>query len=177
MMWRVRAAYSDAGLLTPNPNREGFMYSWVHVGHGDEELESETGLVLPPYHGVEFFENNLAETYAAIHCLSRLPEGWEGPFHCDNKHALGRLFTSELGYAAYAWNGVPEELRNWWLAGVRPKLGRVEPVLLGGHPSRADLACGRRKRDGAPVSKWNKLCDDRCNAEKARYFHLLRQGE
>jgi hypothetical protein len=58
----------------------------------------------------------------------------------------------------------------WLVDGLttRQELGRLEPILLDGHPTQAQLKAGVGKR-GNPVSRFNAWCDLECQRMAARF--------
>jgi hypothetical protein len=66
-----------------------------------------------------------------------------------------------------SFNGVPEWLKDRALEARSNRQWQYDCILVGGHPTRAELAMGCRK-DGKQVSKWNVWVDKRCRnlAEK-----------
>jgi hypothetical protein len=49
------------------------------------------------------------------------------------------------------------------------RLGKIEVILLQGHPTKEDLANGLGKKRQLPVSEHNVWCDEACNAEKKKH--------
>lgn len=173
----VAALYSDGGLLGKNGD-DGLLgvYCWVQVSTRGEYLRHDTGTVLHAFDGRPI-ENNLVELVALLRGLRSLPDGWSGRVFSDNKNALGWTFPAfQDGQGArrgdYKTNGVPTALRSY-IHCTRRRLGRIEAMLLDGHPTRAQLAEGWGKR-GNPVSEWNAWCDAHCNAHKL--VHSLTVG-
>lgn len=168
----VISVFADGGMVGPrNPSREGISFAWCHVvkpgvaraSVGPEHpaspgLRSRTGsgVAAPADFGLQVLSNNHAEFLAFGLALAGLPAGWSGPVHSDSKITLGRFF--------WGWetNGIPPG----WLKGrdaILARLGDLEPILLDGHPTKAQLAAGRGKR-GNPVSPHNVWADKECGA-------------
>jgi ribonuclease HI len=164
----IAAVYADGGVIGRNPSPVGGTYAWCHVDECGERVATGSGLVLPDPHfprdlvsGVEDvfacpapITNNQTEFLALLRGLMALPEGWSGTVHSDSKITLGRFF--------WEWKitQIPHEWIRWG-SEVRQRLGKCEPVLLDGHPTRAQLTAGVGKR-GQPVSEHNVWCDTQC---------------
>lgn len=159
----ISRVYTDAGVFKPGLSGEGFTWAYCYVSDDDTLIRQECGVVLPADLGMNATENNLAETYAALMALQNLPDGAQVTFYLDNANALRRLTTTTT------WNGVPDPVREGIACHLK-RLGTIECVLLGGHPTAAELATGVRAKDGKPVSKWNVECDRLCNEAKKGSF-------
>ncbi len=178
--------YADGGLLSPAPTHHGLTWAWRLLGVAGDPVPGVwtgcEGWWSPPYghrwgSGVltcaeldlTTTENNLAETLALLFGLEALPDGWAGTVYTDNLNALRRVLgtSTKMG-------GVPAHYVER-LAAVRARLGPYSGVLLGGHPTKADLAKGYRARDGKSVSPHNVACDARCTALKAAWWDDRRQ--
>lgn len=156
-------AFSDGGVMGRNPSAEGGTWAWCHVLDG-REVRHGKGAVTPAEIGLGRVTNNFTELLAAVLCLEALPDGWAGTLFTDSFVTLVRVHprTKKVRF-----NGIPEGLvERAKLQKVR--LGAYKVVLLGGHPSREELAAGCRK-DGKRVSRWNVLCDERCKSMAARF--------
>jgi hypothetical protein len=184
----VRAVYADGGVLGRNPSKLGGTWAWCwslteklvvpdvtpwvfREGAGlclYGATEKECGLT-----GFRVVEgrapeitNNVTEFLALARCLAPLPAGWEGPVYSDSQITLGRFFRG------WETKGLPPD----WVARVHevilPRLGKLTPVLLDGHPTRSQLQAGVGKR-GNLVSSFNKLCDHQCNLVAGVYTAAL----
>ncbi len=155
-----QALYTDGGCIQRNPSSIGGTWAWVLVEDG--RVFAEDGQIVASASGVipangTPVSNNVAELVAAVRGLEALPRGWSGRFCCDSQVTIGRLFWG------YPFRGVPQELveraqkavRNLW----------IRPVLLQGHPTKADLERGIGVKRGLPVSKWNVAVDRMCQEE------------
>ena len=154
--------FSDGGVLGRNPSTAGGTWAWCHV-RDDEIVRSASGIVTPDEIGLPTVTNNLTELLALLLAYESLPaedsEGCVG--HTDSQVTMFRFRPKCKKY-----EGVPSALVNRVKAVVlrhQPKI-----VLLGGHPSQAELRAGMGKR-GLPCSKWNCWCDDACN-KRAKAF-------
>jgi len=145
--------YADGGCVLVNPSPHGGTWAWCHVTAGERVRESG-GTVTPAEIGMGKVSNNQTEFLALLLCLEALPDGWSGRVFTDSGVTLGRFRDGDKT------KGIPAP----WvrrLNAVRHRLGRLEYVLLGGHPSKKELAAGVRK-DGKPVSEHNVWCDREC---------------
>lgn len=183
--------YADAGLLSPNPSPIGGTFAYCYTDTDDEFMAGYAGVILttsiranrnpkevPQYLTVD--ENNRgriaqwdkshmspdqAELMALIWAIGALRPGWSGKVYSDNQSALERLFGK------YEWNGIPKHNREYGEKCVA-RLGKVEPILLNGHPSRKDLISGlRTNKNGItrPCSVHNKWCDTQSTLMKKLY--------
>lgn len=162
-MSKIISVYSDAGIIgTSSTSKIGGTWAFCHVDENDNLVSLECGIILCDQLGVKLMTSPLAETYAAVRALWPMPNGWDGTFYCDNETAIGRIFWD------WACNGVPKHLEKQ-ARGLGKRLNVLQPILLGGHPTKKELENGRRK-DGKPVSKWNVLCDKKCKQLSKGYF-------
>jgi ribonuclease HI len=159
----VDSVFCDGGLLGTNPNPLGGTWSWCHI-YREEMVNHASGVVEPHEFKMTTISNNVSELLAMVNCLDALPNGWSGGVYTDSNVTAKR---AERPRSA-KFNGVPQKLIDR-LRAVRERLGRLEFVLLAGHPSESDLIRGRKVKSRLPVSKWNKLCDDMCNKERADF--------
>lgn len=156
----VAAVFSDGGVRNRNPSPRGGSWAWCHVSAADECVAEAVGLVTPGDVGLPTVSNNLTELLALLHGLEALPDGWAGPVYTDSYVTLCRFRPG-----AKKFNGIPDAMVER-VRRVVARLGPIHLVLLGGHPNKAALACGKRA-DGLPVSKWNVHCDELCAAAMA----------
>jgi hypothetical protein len=91
---------------------------------------------------------------AAVQAMEALPDGWHGTLYTDSQVTLLRLTSGR------SFNGIPDALVAR-LRAAQARLGRYGVVLVGGHPTRAELHAGFRK-DGLPVSWHNVFVDRLC---------------
>jgi ribonuclease HI len=166
-LYHVEEVYADGGVILKNPSPIGGTWAYCHIADG-VKYRHDSGLVRPahiqyPFHdgvtvvaGMDSISNNLTEFYALLMAIEDLPYGWCGRVFTDSGVTLQRFEDP----ANVKMKGIPDD----WvrrLHNVRRHLGRLEFVLLGGHPNRKELESGIRK-DGKPVSKWNVWCDETC---------------
>lgn len=159
----IVGAYADGGLLSANPSPIGGTWAWVHVDADEKIVDSRSGVMIAGEDGMPCpVSNNHSEFMAFTRCIARLPAGWSGRVYTDSECTLKRFRNLR---------GTYENMPPRWLEFAEAylsRLGDVEFVLLGGHPSREDLVRGYRK-DGLPVSRWNKWCDDECTRQRLRW--------
>lgn len=157
----VTEVYADGGCVLVNPSPHGGTWAWCHVAGGGRVREA-SGTVTPEEVGLPTVSNNVTEYLALLLCLEALPDGWSGKVFTDSGVTLGRF----RDYATARTKGLPDSLVKRCGA-VLARLGSLEYVLLGGHPTKADLGKGFRSSDGKPVSVHNKWCDRACG-ERAK---------
>lgn len=164
-MSEILAVYADGGCIGCNPSPEGGTWAWCHAST-EKRLTPlafvplrltahDSGIIRPGEHGLpasEPISNNVMEYYALARCLKVLPERWSGPVYSDSRITLCRFFEGGAN------RGIPVD----WVMQVHrtilPRLGLLTPVLLSGHPTKAQLAVGEGK-GGRPVSSFNVWCD------------------
>ena len=129
-------------------------------------LRCNSGIILPEEAGTKAVTNNVTELLAAAKALTAMGPLWTGILHTDSFVTLRRL----LGGSKFS--GVPQWLRLLAL-GLRRNEGKArkwDVSLVAGHPTKKELAAGRRERNGLPVSKWNVWCDKKCQEEARRFL-------
>jgi ribonuclease HI len=155
------ALYTDGGVIKKNPSEWGGTYAWCGVNERGERVVVGSGLIL-----AAGMTNNIAEFVAAVSALEMMPDQWSGKLYSDSQITLGRL--------CWGWKlmGIPPE---WATRGsaVLKRLGEIEPVLLQGHPTRADLAAGIGKKRNLPVSEHNVWADRECQRIAEEYLRTL----
>lgn len=167
----IVAVYADGGVIFDRAAKEagsmtstiGGVWAWCHVNAKGIALVEQSG-VLEPKGLVGGITNNYAEYVAALRAIEALPDGSHFTLYLDSKITLGRFCFD------WAHEGIPNKLRLRKEAAMR-RMGSVVPVLLDGHPTRAQLATGIGKR-GNPVSLHNVWCDDACDRQKE--LHLAK---
>lgn len=159
----ITAVYADGGVIGRNPSPMGGTWAWCHVNAAGERITQGSGIVEPAGAGLPAITNNYTEMVALLNGLSAVPFGWHGVVYSDSQITLGRLFWG------WKWTNIPADVvhhaRNMrrWI-----DLTACTPVLLDGHPTKAQLATGVGKR-GGPVSEHNVWCDKECGRQ-ARSF-------
>lgn len=177
-----RRIFSDGGMVGTNPSEKGCTWSYIMAGLDDTPYHAACGWVTAAQAGTVLRDrvavsNNYAELVAALFALESLPNDWHGELLTDSLVTLRRVETPSTA----GMQGVPDVIRDR-LISVRKRLGRVTVSLLGGHPSRDDLARGHRITSGArglPVHRHNVACDEMCremaSVARAHVGRLARQ--
>jgi ribonuclease HI len=156
--------YSDGGCITKNPSSVGGTWAYLQVDcAGPTILKEESGLLLAGYLGLPKITNNLTELEAAVRALESVPDGWDGTLFTDSFITLCRISRDKTKF-----NGIPYPLVNR-VDAVRKRLGKFQVVLLGGHPTKAELEKGLR-HDNYPVSRFNVRCDELCQIEARKHL-------
>lgn len=158
--------FTDGGVILKNPSTHGgtWAFCWVDADCTGERTLERSGRVTPAGIGLPTVTNNVTELLAAVEGLESAPDGWAGTLYTDSLVTLRRVEQTERQAKL---NGVPEALCVR-LAAVKSRLGAYSVVLLGGHPTRAELLEGKR-RDGLPCSPHNVWCDLACGREAERF--------
>lgn len=156
------ALFADGGVIGRNPSKHGGTWAWCQVESDTVVRLKASGVVTPAEAWLDTITNNYTELMAAVRGMESLPEGWDGLIHTDSYVTLCRISLPKAKF-----NGIPKDFeeRTW---AARKRLGKYRVVLLGGHPTKADLLKGIRT-DGLPVSRWNVLCDRLCNQEAQKW--------
>ncbi len=150
----IIACYSDSGMVgSKNPSDLGISWAWCHIVKPGIRAVYASGVITPAEASLRYLGNDLGEFAAAARCLRALPDGWSGEFGCDSEITIQRLF--------HGWElqGVPVSWARAAQANLQ-RLGDVRPVLIAGHPTKRDLAAG--KKGDRPVSIHNVWCDEEC---------------
>ena len=149
--------YCDGGVAwdgSPGASTIGGTWAWVGVDKDGDRVIERSGFV--PATPTRTITNNHTEGIAIIKALEAMPEGWTGVVKSDSMIALGRVFKG------WRNKNVPQNMidraRN-----ARRRVGKVETVLLQGHPTKVDLERGIGKKRGFPVSIHNVRCDELCS--------------
>jgi ribonuclease HI len=149
--------YTDGGTIGPNPSPLGGTWCWCLIEE-EHMLSWDCGIMTPKNLELPNATNNVMELYAAVRGLFSVPRDWKGMLYTESNITIGRLYSS------WRCKGCP----TWLRERVRKIKLWNKPILLGGHPTKIELAQGKR-RDGKLVSKWNVFCDERCS-ELSRDF-------
>lgn len=149
----ILAIYCDGGVVAKNPSDIGGTWA-VRTVYRCGGTAMFSGTIEPGGDYPTQITNNLTELLAATWAHSRMPAGWSGPLYSDSGVTIGRL------KGEYRWAGIPDWLRKW-VKDEQARLGKIEYLLLGGHPNKQALADGFRK-DGKLVSEHNVACDKEC---------------
>ena len=161
MLEQIIAIYTDGGVIGRNPSAVGGSWAWCAVDAEGNRIIERGGVVEAPPGRV--ITNNHTEYFAATLALEAMPEGWSGTLYSDSQITIGRLL--------WGWRceNLPVKAVERSRAALA-RLGRVEAVLLQGHPTKADLACGMGKKRNLPVSTHNVWADAECNRQAKAYI-------
>lgn len=169
---RVLRLFTDGGVIGPNPSLLGGTWAWCLVNGQDRRIACNSGIILPTDINREKVTNNVTELYAALQGLQACQEanilclqtaaGEQVRLHwfTDSYITLLRLTTGKK------FNGIPPALQKLSLY-LRSQF-RYNSYLLGGHPTKKELLAGLNRK-GAPVSRHNVWCDQRCTKLAKRY--------
>jgi ribonuclease HI len=157
----VVAIYADGGVIRKNPSDIGGTWAWCGVD-ADGNRVIERGGVCPAKPG-QFITNNHMEQIAITLALEAMPEGWTGKVCSDSMIALGRVFKG------WREKNLPVNVSQR-SAAAAARLGKIEAVLLQGHPTKADLERGIGKKRGFPVSIHNVWCDKECGRQAEAFL-------
>lgn len=158
---RVIAVYADGGCIQKNPSPYGVMWAWCGVNADDQRIVERGGVI--PSTPTRQWTNNIAEQVALVLALEAMPDGWSGMVCSDSQIALGRLFKD------WRTRNLPENVTRRGHVAIA-RLGVLEPVLLQGHPSAAELATGVGSKNGFPVSAHNVWADKKCQQVGRDYY-------
>lgn len=156
--------YTDGGVIGRNPSPHGGTVAFCVV-RGEERLCHAQGVITPHEAQLPAVTNNLTELLAAVMALETMPDGWDGVLHTDSQVTKYRLEGSPK------LNGIPDWLRDR-LAAALARMGEFSVRLLGGHPTKMELAAGQRW-DGLPCSPHNVFCDKLCGIEAKAFLKRL----
>jgi ribonuclease HI len=163
----VLRLYTDGGCIGKNPSTEGGTWAYVGVGPGSGCVDGiyikGSGVVTPACIGLPAVTNNYTELFAAVRGMEKMADGWDGEVLTDSYVTLCRILKHRDG----KMNGIPKDLQDR-VAAFKKRLGKYRVTLLQGHPTDAELRAGFGA-SGRPVSRWNVMCDEMCNAAAATY--------
>lgn len=163
----IVAIYADGGVIGRNPSVQGGTWAWCHVNAAGEHVAIGSGVVTPSDIRLPTVTNNVTEMMALTNGLLALPPGWSGRVYSDSQITLGRLFWS------WKWNNIPPQMIDTARQAMqRLRWKEFQPILLDGHPTKAQLITGIGKR-GAPVSEHNVWCDKECTRHAALFRELV----
>lgn len=155
-------AYCDGGVCGRNPSTKGGSWAVVYVDCESGDVVAEkSGHFTPADMGLPEIENNLSETLGVMKALYHVPAGCTlRAVYGDNANSLRRARHPSAG----KWAKVPTLVR----CQMRELRTRLNPqlVLIGGHPTKADLDRGHRVNPdgtrGPDVSVYNVRADELC---------------
>lgn len=150
----IVALYTDAGCAGRNP-APAITWAFCAVDENNELVYKESGVVEAP--AGRTLTNNFAELCAAIKALEYVGNDWSGTLFTDSAVTQGRISSN------WALKNIPPNMVRRLNAVVK-RSGKLETVLVQGHPTKAELKTGIG-RNGDPVSIWNVKCDQLCNVQ------------
>lgn len=157
----IVAIYTDGGVILKNPSTIGGTWAWCAVDARGNRVIERGGAV--PARDGQPITNNHMEQIALTLALEAMPDGWSGTVYSDSMIALGRVFKG------WRLKNLPANVAKRSAAAVA-RLGHIETVLLQGHPTKADLACGMGKKRNLPVSIHNVWCDAECGLQAKAFL-------
>lgn len=164
--------YADGGVIGPNPSIIGGTWAWLLVKDG-VPVKCNSGSATPSDIGVSVITNNTTELLAVVEGLESLPEHWTGMVYTDSQVTIYRVHDR---MRLRKLDPNPSSLFKRLDEQIKKREGMFVMSLLGGHPTKADLKTGFRKKDGRPCSKHNVFCDELCN-EEAQLFMDIYHGK
>jgi ribonuclease HI len=160
---KIVALYADGGVIKKNPSEIGGTWAWCAVDKDGNRVIEKYGAVPAPGRPVS---NNHTEQIAITLALEAMPDGWSGTVYSDSQIALGLVFKN------WKEKNLPKNISDRSKQAVA-RLGKIEPVLLQGHPTKADLARGIGAKRGFPVSLHNVWCDKSCGLAAKEFLTNL----
>jgi ribonuclease HI len=158
---QIVAVYADGGVFRPRRCEAG-SWAWVGADCEDRRLVYQRGWLTATGMLRDGVTNNLSEFAAvlkALETMARHVPGWSGRVCSDSEMTIGRFS------AGWRMMGVPKTWHMRMRAAL-DSLGRLEFVLLKGHPLASELAAGfgrnRNSERVYPVSHHQVLCDTLC---------------
>jgi len=161
---KIVALYADGGVIFKNPSTVGGTWAFCGVNAADQRVLEKYGAV--PATPNRPITNNHTEQIAITLALEAMPDGWSGTVYLDSQIALGRVFKN------WSERNLPRNISMRSKAAVA-RIGQIETVLLQGHPTKADLACGIGKKRGLPVSEHNVWADKSCHKAAEEFLEKL----
>lgn len=158
--------YCDGGVIGSNPSKVGGTWAFCWVDENDCLVNHGANVITPEGMSTRTVTNNQTELLAAVMALSSVPEGWSGTLFTDSLVTLHRI-TDGVGF---------DNIPGWLDARTRLLRNgrRYKAGLVGGHPTKAELLTGRKRRNGLPVSHWNAFCHDLCQKEAEKFLRVPR---
>jgi ribonuclease HI len=158
---QIVALYADGGVILKNPSTIGGTWAWAAVDAQGNRVIERGGVT--PATETRVITNNHMEQIALTLALEAMPDGWSGKVYSDSQLALGRMFKG------WRIRNLPANVAKRSAAAVA-RLGRIDIVLLQGHPTKADLARGIGAKRGLPVSVHNVWADAECQRQAKAYL-------
>lgn len=186
---KICSVYSDGGVIGSNPSPVGCTWAFCTVGEDGKQIEMKSGVLTPAFLQLGGATNNVSELWALTSAVLSLPLDFCGNVHSDSLISIQRVFHVWLHQATKTlrpvkdgvkMNGVPPVLmaqcESAWahIRTIRQCGGKVNPVLLQGHPTAQDLKRGIGAKRGFPVSDFNVACDEECTRVGAEFVKSAR---
>lgn len=186
--------YTDGGCVRSNPSKYAGQWAYCHVNTEGVRIKEMSGIILRAVSpetcqttrpdriivvpsgeiNPNGITNQLSELVSLTLGVESLPKQWAGHIYSDSESALHRMFNGE------SMGGIPEEWQHRCLL-AKENIGEASWTLLGGHPTKADLACGiRAARSGKralPCSVHQEWCDLECQRLANRFIEIIWQRE
>lgn len=163
---KVTHLYCDGGVVWDGKSGAssiGGTWAFCAIDAEDRFVFGRYGFV--PATETKKVTNQHTEQIAIVLALEAMLDGWSGTVCSDSLIALRRVFKNGRT------NNLPKNIIDRSRVALR-RVGKVEMMLLEGHPTKKCLSAGVGKKRGHPVSKWNVWCDRACNhAKKERKRH------
>lgn len=157
--------FTDGGVVGRNPSKQAGVWSWALVDPKAKApvLEVNSGYIEPDDFDLPAISNNLMELLAAVRGLESKADGLHPVTLCTDSQVTVKRLKNYTDM-----EGVPDCLMMRTDDVRREKMFTIK--LYAGHPTKAELARGQRKRNRLPVSQYNVLADKLCNEAKERYL-------
>jgi ribonuclease HI len=163
---KVKAIYTDGGLVQKNPSPIGGSWAFRFVDSEDRL----GGNVVHQFSGGRIqpgITNNTVEFIAAVLAFRALPEGWSGVWSPDSEVTVTRLLYGGQG------RGLSQAQIDWGKRAMeRIDVKNIKVVMLGGHPTNFDLTQGFRKKDNKLVSIHNVWADKACGIVNGKLLNV-----
>ena len=161
---RITAVVADGGTVGNGSTGPIFVmaFAFRHIDENDQVAEWGSGIVEPNQMNALRKTSHTAEIWAIIMALRDLPQGWSGKLLTDTRGAAAAVLGSEL----------PADFPFWlreYCRGIRTRLGEVEIVSVGSHPTVDERRRGVMNDGWRLVSEHHIWCDQECNRLKYAY--------
>lgn len=177
--------YSDGGVVGRNPSATGGTWAYCCIGieYGAERIRAAaSGLITPGSlrHPHPVISNNFTELYAAVRAVEAAVHelGWDGvpPKEIPQRERIVLYTDSQVTQFRMTESASFKNVPGWLeQSAVRVRRYCKKVVLLGGHPTKEELAAGRDSR-GLLTSKWNCWCDRQCRELATQIWHSIKVG-
>ena len=148
--------YATGGTIGSNPSPYGGTWAYVLVDAADQEIGYQVGVLTPQAVGTTTISNQVSAFVALLAGLAALPAGWSGNVASPQEIALGRVCRGD------ALTDIPSVLlQRGQRVLQRFDLDALQPVLLAGQPTQAQLRAGVGAH-GKPVSQHQVTCQTLC---------------